>query len=147
MNIEKAATSAAALSTRHRTLSKFRLSAVAAAAATMLAATGCATATQSGQTPAGFKSTDNPATGDYSGNGIRTIGTIVVPKDSTLYWTDKPYNGQSAILISAQRTGDTAPMWVMSEATSGQSFMQAGTYTDAGVLAGGDWHFRIVPNG
>ena len=73
----------------------------------------------------------------WSGNGIKKIGTINVPVDSVIKWTNDGgmfsiYDDENAVEVSSQ-------------AASGQSDLAAGTYHGFQVNAIGNWTIDIVP--
>ncbi len=72
----------------------------------------------------------------FSGNGGKSLGTITVPTESTLEWTnDGAYFGIY--------TSEGVP--VNSYAHSGSSVLEAGTYKAFQVNALGNWTIKIVP--
>jgi hypothetical protein len=72
----------------------------------------------------------------FSGSGGKSIGTIAVARESTLEWTN---NGELFDLHSEKR------VLVNSEAHSGTTVLEPGTYTHVRVNAVGHWTFTIVP--
>jgi hypothetical protein len=78
-------------------------------------------------------------TRSFSGNGGKNLGTVHVPKDSTLRWT---CDGDLFTV-----TDDTSGLFVNSQAHSGDSAVAAGTYTGVSVNALGNWTITISPNG
>lgn len=75
----------------------------------------------------------------FSGSGIQTIGTVDVPADSTLKWTN---DGSSFSIYDQENAVE-----VSSQTNSGTTNLAAGTYHDVKVNADGNWTIRIVPNG
>ena len=73
----------------------------------------------------------------FAGNGGKRIGTIRVPSDATLYWT----NDGGLFQIFAEPYG--GGLDVNSQAASGDSAVAADTYTDVMVNAVGNWTIRI----
>lgn len=75
---------------------------------------------------------------EFSGNGSKRIGTIDVPWAASLKWT----NTGGAFGITG---GDSEQdIFVSSDAKSGDSAVDAGTYKDVEVSAIGDWTIKIV---
>jgi hypothetical protein len=78
-----------------------------------------------------------PAAGlSWSGNGGENIGTVHVPQDSVIQWTDD--GGLFAIL------DDENAVEVNSEGHSGTSAISAGTYHHFQVNADGNWTIKIL---
>ena len=73
----------------------------------------------------------------WSGNGIKNIGTINVPVDSIIKWTN---DGEDFTIYDDENTVE-----VSSQASSGQSDLAAGTYHGFEVAAIGNWTIDIVP--
>lgn len=78
----------------------------------------------------------NGASQSYNGNGGKNLGTITVEKESTLEWT----NDGSIFQIF---TSENVP--VNSQAHSGTTVLEAGTYKNFQVNADGNWTINIVP--
>ena len=72
----------------------------------------------------------------FSGNGGKSLGTIAVEKESTLEWT----NDGSVFQIY---TSEGVP--VNSQAHSGTTVLEAGTYKSFQVNAIGNWTIKILP--
>jgi len=72
----------------------------------------------------------------YSGNGGKSLGTITVEKESTLEWT----NDGSVFQIF---TSQGVP--VNSQAHSGTTVLEAGTYHQFQINGDGNWTIKIVP--
>jgi hypothetical protein len=96
--------------------------------------TGTQTATAQGATAAVPAS---PGSVSYSGNGGRNLGTITVSSSSTLHWT----NGGALIQIN----DDSGGIAVNSEAHSGTTAVEPGTYKNVSVTAIGKWTITIKP--
>ena len=79
------------------------------------------------------------ATLTYSGNGGKTIGTIKIPMDSTLSWTN---DGDLFTIFD-----DDASLFVNSQGASGTTDAPQGTYTGVLVNAIGNWTITITPKG
>jgi hypothetical protein len=95
---------------------------------------------QTTQSPAP-KQQSAPST--YSGNGSKSYSTINVPSDSVLYWQASGEAGTQFFSLIAE--GGSSPVFITSQATSGQSDIPAGTYHNVQVSGVGDWSFRIAP--
>jgi hypothetical protein len=76
----------------------------------------------------------------YSGSGEKNIGTLDVATDSVLKW--RAAGGYFAI---NNDVNDSDTIDVMSQASSGETTVAAGTYHKVDVLAVGDWSFTLVP--
>lgn len=74
----------------------------------------------------------------FSGNGGESLGTIHVPTDSVLEWTN------DGGVFTVQDTTDA--IFVNSQGSSGRSSVSAGTYHDVAVNAVGNWTIHIVPH-
>jgi hypothetical protein len=72
----------------------------------------------------------------FSGRGAKTIGTLRVPKKSTILWTNK---GDVFTLLSERQ------IHVSSSKSSGTATLERGTYTNFRVAAIGRWTMRIIP--
>ncbi len=77
----------------------------------------------------------------FSGNGEKSLGTINVPTASTLDWT---CSGCSAFEVS-NNLNDSGTIGIASNAASGGSAIDAGTYHDVQVISDGNWTLKIVP--
>lgn len=75
--------------------------------------------------------------GNYSGNGQKNLGTIVVAQNSTIEWTD---DSEDFGVVS-----ELGRIAISSEAKSGSSYVAAGTYSEVTVIASGNWTIKIVP--
>jgi hypothetical protein len=72
----------------------------------------------------------------FSGRNGRTIGTLRVPRKSTIRWTNK---GDVFTLLSERQ------IHVSSTKRRGTAALQRGTYNDFRVAALGSWTLRIIP--
>lgn len=72
----------------------------------------------------------------FSGNGGKSLGTITVAKESTLEWTN-----DGAIFQIYTNAG----VPVNSQAHSGSSVLEAGSYSSFQINAVGNWTIKIVP--
>jgi hypothetical protein len=70
----------------------------------------------------------------YSGNGGENLGTVTVSSSATLKWTND--GGLFSII-----TSESVP--VNSQASSGSSVLEAGTYREFQVNAVGNWTITI----
>jgi hypothetical protein len=87
------------------------------------------TATTQNSEPAGSQT--------FSGNGVKSLGTITVEKESTIAWTnDGPF---FSILANSTE------VHVTSSAHSGTSVLEAGTYHQFEISADGNWTIKIAP--
>jgi hypothetical protein len=88
-------------------------------------------------TPASSSGSSSAGGLSWSGNGGEHIGTINVPQDSEIQWT----NDGSIFQVFDNENGPE----VNSQASSGQSAISAGTYHGFEVNAVGNWTIKIVP--
>ena len=79
------------------------------------------------------------STQSFSGNGGKNLGTITVSKPSTLKWTN---DGDLFQLSDADLS-----ILVNSQAHSGDTAVDPGTYHKVEVNAIGNWTIKIVPSG
>lgn len=91
----------------------------------------------SAATPSNSGSSGSSGPLSWSGNGGQTIGTINVPQDSVIKWTNdggifQLYDTENVIEVNSQ-------------GPSGQSAIAAGTYHKFQVNADGNWTIHIVP--
>jgi len=73
----------------------------------------------------------------FSGNGGKNLGTIKLPKDSRLTWT----NDGDLFTVMDEELGFS----VNSQGKRGSSEVEAGTYRKVGVNAIGNWTMTIKP--
>jgi hypothetical protein len=99
------------------------------------AGTSTQTATAQGGATAAVPA--SPGSVSYSGNGKKSLGTITVSSSSTLHWT----NDGALIQINDDSDG----IAVNSEAPSGTTAVEPGTYEDVYVNATGNWTITIEP--
>ena len=97
------------------------------------AGTSTQTATAQGGATAAVPA--SPGSVSYSGNGGKDLGTITVSSSSTLHWT----NDGALIQIDDDGHG----IAVNSEAHSGTTAVEPGTYENVHVNASGDWAITI----
>lgn len=78
-------------------------------------------------------------TRSFSGNGGENIGTLHVPQNSTIKWT----NDGSLFTVNIVNGGGVYS--INSQGSSGTSVLPAGTYPNVGVNAIGNWTIQILP--
>ena len=78
----------------------------------------------------------------FTGNGSQSLGTINVPSDSTLTWQCATCTA-TGMLITSDLNADGNAINVYQNATSGQSAISAGTYTNVDVNADGPFTITI----
>jgi hypothetical protein len=120
-------------STKSSTVLRFRTETATGTATNAPSSTQTATA-QGGATAAVPAS---PGSVSYSGNGGKNLGTITVSTSSTLHWT----NDGAQIQINDDGDG----IAVNSEAPSGTTAVEPGTYKNVQVNASGDWTITLKP--
>jgi hypothetical protein len=101
------------------------------------------TATQSptaSQPPATTSQPATQATQTFSGNGTKEIGSITVSQPSSIQWTCS----RCAAFAFTSGLSGTQAIDVGSNASSGTSAVDPGTYPDARVISNGDWTIRIT---
>ena len=76
-----------------------------------------------------------PSSKTYSGNGLKNLGTIEIPTTSTLKWTN-----DGALFQIFADDGVLAN----SQAHSGDTVLDSGTYTSVKVNAIGNWTLKIT---
>ena len=72
----------------------------------------------------------------FSGNGMKNLGTLTIEDNSTLRWTN------DGMLFQIFTGG--ADVWANSQAHSGDTALDSGTYTSVKVNAIGNWTMRIT---
>lgn len=77
---------------------------------------------------------------EFSGNGSSNIGTVKVPGDAVLEWTNQDNPAYRQILIY----DDGVELNVSSDDTRGESVVPPGTYRNI-TVSGGDWTITIRP--
>src|SRR5205814_7328 len=73
----------------------------------------------------------------FAGNGGKRLGTVRVKHASRLTWTN---DGDVFTILDS-----TSGLFVNSQAHSGDSAVDAGTYTNVVVAAVGNWTIAITP--
>lgn len=73
----------------------------------------------------------------FSGNGSKNLGTVIVPTDSTVAWTND--GGFFSILDDGSGFG------IMSQGRADTSAIDAGTYHHVSIKAAGNWTVSIAP--
>jgi hypothetical protein len=103
------------------------------------AVTNAPTSTQTATAQGGATASIPESSGSvsYSGNGGENLGTITVSSLSKLHWT----NDGSLIQINDDGPG----IAINSEAHSGTTAVEPGTYTNVQVDADGHWKITIEP--
>jgi hypothetical protein len=95
---------------------------------------------RSGPAPAPAPAAPSPGSGDsggrsFSGNGTKNLGTITITEESVLKWT----NDGLVFIVSDDDFG----LSVNSDAPSGDTVLQPGTYKNVEVMAEGNWSIEI----
>lgn len=99
--------------------------------------------TESGTSSQGAGTSDTSSRAsdnEFSGNGSKSLGTLVVDDDSVLSWTNE---GESGNLSFAVMDTDFRINVSVQGKRSGQSRVAAGTYQDVTVNAVGPWTMTI----
>lgn len=78
----------------------------------------------------------------FSGNGERNLGTINLPRESIVHWTNRLEPGLGGYLDIEDRDYRIS---IHSSASHGESVVHAGRYVDVDVDGSGDWTLRFVP--
>lgn len=81
-----------------------------------------------------------PAAQSFSGNGVKSLGTITVPADSNLNWTN---DGELFSVFGG--LGSANYIAINSQARNGSSAVSKGTYRNVQVNALGNWTITIIP--
>jgi hypothetical protein len=76
----------------------------------------------------------------FSGTGTTAVGTVTVPRDSTLRWTCEGECSRFSIFNSES---DENSIGLASGGHGGTAPVSAGTYHEVKVTTGGRWSFRI----
>jgi hypothetical protein len=105
------------------------------------------TATQTQTETVTASSTAAPAgTQSFSGANAQNLGTIKVPSQSLLRWSCAGC-GSSTFTIT-NNSSDAGAIGVSAQnATSGETAVAAGTFTDVTTTGSGSWTFTIAPGG
>ena len=82
------------------------------------------------------------ATNTFSGNGSTNLGTITISTPSTIQWACQ---GCAAFGMASDPSGGSNIIALNSQATSGTSAVDPGTYTNVRVVSNGNWAIRIIP--
>jgi hypothetical protein len=80
------------------------------------------------------------AGGSYAGTGTKTVGTVEVPRESTLRWTCEGGCTRFSIFNSPE---DENSISLSSGGHGGSAQLAAGTYHEVRVVTGGVWTLRI----
>jgi hypothetical protein len=92
------------------------------------------------QTPTAPASSGSGQT--FSGNGTKSVGTITVQAPSTLAWKCE---GCTTFALAGATSNYSSTISLDSQATSGTTAVEPGTYNDVQVIADGTWAFIIAP--
>jgi hypothetical protein len=86
-----------------------------------------------------------PAGGQtFHGTDTENIGTIHVPVDSTLTWSDSGAASDNFIINNSYDDGSQIGVNSLDQ-TSGKTVISAGDYHGVQVMGAGDWTFTITP--
>jgi hypothetical protein len=77
----------------------------------------------------------------YSGDGTKNLGTIIISQPSTLHW--KAEGGVFG--VTGATSGYEHSIGISSQASSGESAVEPGTYKEVNVIATGAWSITISP--
>jgi hypothetical protein len=77
----------------------------------------------------------------YSGDGTKNLGTVTISQPSTLHWTA----GGGFFGITGATSGYEHTIAISSQASSGESAVEPGTYKEVNVLGQGGWSITISP--
>jgi hypothetical protein len=77
----------------------------------------------------------------YSGNGAKSLGTLVVSQPSTIHW----HAAGGAFAMGGCTSPCEHSIALDSQATSGESAVEPGTYHEVQVEASGEWGIEITP--
>jgi hypothetical protein len=82
----------------------------------------------------------------FSGTGTENIGPVTVHAPSELHWSCSSCGGANFVIESTP-AGDASPIAVNAlDQTSGQTYVDAGTYNDVTInTEGGAWSITINP--
>jgi hypothetical protein len=114
---------------------------------TVAGPTTTVTQTASPSTPAPAASTPSSGSGaqNFSGNGSENLGTIKVPVNSTLTWSE-PGGNQTGFAVSSDLTSNVNAINFDQHGISGKDAVSADTYTNVTVEADGTFTITITPN-
>lgn len=82
-----------------------------------------------------------PASSSFSGTGIKSVGTVNIPTDSTLSWTCS--GDCSTFSVSNNPTDQNSISLFGAGSHSGTTAVTAGMYHQVQIITGGSWTFRI----
>jgi hypothetical protein len=77
----------------------------------------------------------------YSGDGIKSLGTLTVSQPSTLHW----HTSGASFTMTGATSGYDHTIAVSSKASSGESAVEPGTYREVEVIGDGEWSLTIDP--
>jgi hypothetical protein len=80
----------------------------------------------------------------FTGNGSENLGTINVPTDSTLTWSE-PGGNQTGFAVSSDLTDNANMISFDQHGLSGKDAVSAGTYHNVSVDADGNFTITITP--
>jgi hypothetical protein len=114
---------------------------------TVAGPTTTVTQTASSSTPAPAASAPSSGSGaqNFSGDGSENLGTINVPADSTMTWSE-PGGNQTGFAVSSDVTSNDNLINFDQQGTSGKDAVSADTYTNVTVEADGSFTITITPN-
>lgn len=81
----------------------------------------------------------------YRGAGTKNLGTILVPVDSTVTWTNGKTLGSADNFVVTNDFNDANTFDINAIGTHDTSQVSAGTYHKVSVI-GTNWTMKIVPN-
>lgn len=90
--------------------------------------------------PAPRSATPGGGGANYAGSGTSNVGTISVPRESTLRWTCE---GECARFSIVNSPRDENSIGLKSGGRSGTTHIAAGTYREVRVVSSGTWSFAI----
>ena len=91
--------------------------------------------------PSAAPSSSSSGGHSFSGNGEKSVGTVIVQNPSTIQWT---CSGCSVFEVS-NNPNDSGTIGVASNSSSGSSAIDPDTYHDVQVISDGSWSFKITP--
>ena len=108
------------------------------------------TVTVPARTVTASTSTSRNTTGlTLSGNGSENLGPITVPVNSELVWSCPSCVAPAGfgVVSGLDASNDQAISTTTTGQTSGQTFVDPGTYPDVQVFTEGSWTMTITPSG
>lgn len=101
-----------------------------------------APATQQAAVATAAKTQAPAAPQTFTGNGSENLGTINVPTDSTLTWSE-PAGNQTGFTVTSDLTDSGNMINFDQRGTSGKDAVSAGTYHNVTVNADGDFTITV----